>query len=84
MTSFSFFFFRLVFRRSLIPLMLGYSFECRMMYSKSEDPIVQDTLPLVSCAFLRSLPSAESLTFRALLPSNPIHCCASALSLENK
>jgi hypothetical protein len=56
-------FFRLVCRRLLIPLMPGYSFVCRMMYSRSEDQNVLDMLPLVSCISLQSLTSAEILTF---------------------
>jgi hypothetical protein len=54
--------FRLACRRLLIPLMPGYSFVCRMKYSRSEDQNVLDMLPLVSCILLQSLSSAEILT----------------------
>jgi hypothetical protein len=64
MTSF---FFRLVYRRSLIPSMPGYSFECHLMYLRSEEQSVLDMLPLVSCIFSTVTPSAEFLTF-VLLP----------------
>jgi hypothetical protein len=72
-------FFGLVCRRLLIPLMPGYSFVCRMMYSRSEDQNVLDMLPLVSCISLQSLTSAEILTCISF-PFNS----TSALPFENK
>jgi hypothetical protein len=71
------------FRRSLILSMPGYSFECHTMYSMSEDQSVLDMLPLVSCIFY-CLPIRRVPNLHVLIPSNPIRCCASALSLENK
>ena len=78
MTSF---FFHVARRRLLIPLMRGYSFVCRTVYSRSEDQNVPDMLPLVSCISLQSLASAEILTFIFVPPSNTI---GSALAFENK
>ena len=56
-------FFRLVCRRLLIPSMPGYSFVCRMMYSRSEEQNDLDMPPLVSRISLQSLSSAEIFIF---------------------
>ena len=56
-------FFRLACMRLSIPLIPGFSFMCRMMYSRSEDQNILDMLPLVSCICLQSLSSSEILTF---------------------